>query len=34
MTLYDQMGGEKKLRLFIDYFLEALQASPGIACYS
>lgn len=32
-TLYDQLGGDAKMKLFIDYFLDGVMADQELACY-
>jgi truncated hemoglobin YjbI len=32
-SLYDQLGGDTKMKLFIDFFLEGIMADAELACY-
>ena len=32
-SLYDQLGGDPKMKLFIDYFLDGIMADQELACY-
>ena len=32
-SLYEQLGGETKLKLFIDFFLDGIMADAQLACY-
>lgn len=32
-SLYDQLGGDSQMKLFIDYFLDGIMADQELACY-
>jgi len=32
-SLYDQLGGDRKMSLFVDYFLDGVMSDSELACY-
>lgn len=32
-SLYEQMGGEPKMKIFVDYFMDGIMADELVACY-